>query len=369
MNIKRLENNRGRPLISQLMGSRCIYCLNELSDDRQTSLEHIVQASIGGSTVFSTRDCCKPCNDRLGAEIDAPFVDGPPLNFLRVTYDLRGQSRTVPTYRFRGVAVEENVDAQIVMAPGRLEPRLKPSVRKSRAGDIETTEVSGSTEQVREIVGGQIKAAKAKSQKLIGPDGGVLQSVDVAMAQAHATPLRTFSFRVDYNPLAYGLGLLKIAYGAAYFFQGPEWLHTQSAVQIRQILDEPSKATAEALDHWLKNADARMLEIFTGKINETEHAIFSSIVADELCIGISLFTRPDRDFSMINLGKPARIPTSPSDKVGVVIAPQTRATRWLTVSSMYRELASRMLGVDFDLEQIENDVRRGLEPTIKSIRD
>jgi hypothetical protein len=45
----------------------CIFCRNE----REPSIEHVFPAAIGGALTIER--VCKPCNDRLGAEVDAPL--------------------------------------------------------------------------------------------------------------------------------------------------------------------------------------------------------------------------------------------------------------------------------------------------------
>lgn len=48
---------------------RCIFCLN----DREPSCEHVFPAAIGGTLTIDR--VCKPCNDRLGAEVDCKLSD------------------------------------------------------------------------------------------------------------------------------------------------------------------------------------------------------------------------------------------------------------------------------------------------------
>lgn len=53
--------------------SRCIFCRAPLADQHPPSVEHVVPDAFGGTLTVAC--VCKPCNSRLGHEVDQPVVD------------------------------------------------------------------------------------------------------------------------------------------------------------------------------------------------------------------------------------------------------------------------------------------------------
>ncbi|MBI4455091.1 MAG: HNH endonuclease [Acidobacteria bacterium] len=76
---------------------RCIYCRKTLSS-KGASAEHVLQAALGWDQTISC--VCKPCNDRLGHEIDAPLVSA--MEFYRILWEVADRDGQLPKGRALG---------------------------------------------------------------------------------------------------------------------------------------------------------------------------------------------------------------------------------------------------------------------------
>jgi hypothetical protein len=75
----------------------CLFCLS--SDGPFTSEEHVIPRSLGPATndyVIPPGGVCDPCNNWLGSQVDAPFVDRFDIRPTRGLEGLRGRTGSLP---------------------------------------------------------------------------------------------------------------------------------------------------------------------------------------------------------------------------------------------------------------------------------
>ncbi len=75
----------------------CLFCLGV--DGPFTSAEHVIPRSLGPRTedyVIPPGGVCDPCNNWLGAQVDAPFVDRFDIRLTRGLEKLRGRKGALP---------------------------------------------------------------------------------------------------------------------------------------------------------------------------------------------------------------------------------------------------------------------------------
>lgn len=73
------------------MSVTCILCLEA---SKPLTEEHIFPEAAGGS--ISKRLLCKPCNDKLGRWVDAPYVSQKHIQLARAVYRIRGKKGSIP---------------------------------------------------------------------------------------------------------------------------------------------------------------------------------------------------------------------------------------------------------------------------------
>lgn len=69
----------------------CILCLEST---KPLTEEHIFPEAAGGK--ISKRVLCKPCNDKLGRWVDAPYVDQKHIQLARVAHKIPGKTGNIP---------------------------------------------------------------------------------------------------------------------------------------------------------------------------------------------------------------------------------------------------------------------------------
>ena len=73
----------------------CIICEGSFATLRRSD-EHVIPYALGGNLVIDS--VCKPCNDRLGAVVDAPLVENSLMRFLRSTLHIRTRGGEIPSF-------------------------------------------------------------------------------------------------------------------------------------------------------------------------------------------------------------------------------------------------------------------------------
>ena len=112
----------------------CILCLQ--STEPLTE-EHIFPEAAGGR--ISKQILCKPCNDRLGRRVDAPYLNQKNIQLARVTYQISGKTGNIPqpfsdTYTIDGSVGQLKIKLDKDFAP-RVVPQA-PKVWVTESGEV-----------------------------------------------------------------------------------------------------------------------------------------------------------------------------------------------------------------------------------------
>lgn len=103
----------------------CILCLE--STEPLTE-EHIFPEAAGGN--ISKYVLCKPCNDKLGHWVDAPYVDQKHIQLARVTYKIPGKTGNIPQ-PFSDIYSIDGSDGQLKIKLDKdFAPRVVPQAPK-----------------------------------------------------------------------------------------------------------------------------------------------------------------------------------------------------------------------------------------------
>lgn len=79
---------------------KCIFCLEEKPED-ELSEEHVFPEAVGG--IYKINSVCKPCNDRLGHQVDHHLTNNWLVASHRFILRIRGKSKTIPNPIENGV--------------------------------------------------------------------------------------------------------------------------------------------------------------------------------------------------------------------------------------------------------------------------
>lgn len=221
--------------------SRCVYTLVELNDrtppDEQTaSIEHIIPYALGGSDGFVLENCSKGANNRLGTDIDAPFIELPLLGMQRHVMGLKGHSGTIPALRFPGQCMGRTCSVVLPFdQPGFVDFGL--NVQGSL--DAGQLDIEGDVERFRGAIKGAIAKAKKKGLSL-QTSGLAFETVEEALqaGSVSTTDKASFRLKMDYDNFGrpWILGILKIALCAGSKMLGDTWSFGPYADKIRMCL-------------------------------------------------------------------------------------------------------------------------------------
>ncbi len=82
----------------------CPYCNNQHPSTTSFTKEHIVPFALGGSNEF-TISMCKSCNNTLGSQVDAPFINSFLVASYRLFLNLKSTSGNLPEIDLGGLGV------------------------------------------------------------------------------------------------------------------------------------------------------------------------------------------------------------------------------------------------------------------------
>lgn len=103
------------------MSDTCILCLE--SSEPLTE-EHIFPGAAGGS--ISKYLLCKPCNDKLGHWVDAPYVNQKHIQLARATYNIQGKTGKVPQPFSDIYAIDGSESTLQIKLDSNFTPRVVP---------------------------------------------------------------------------------------------------------------------------------------------------------------------------------------------------------------------------------------------------
>lgn len=325
----------------------CIYCKNDLredaSEDVRPSLEHIIQYSIGGSNAFSTRDVCRKCNSALGETVDADFLSVPLIGFARLTHDIEGYGGTVPDVTMRSRSVDTSEPAKVSFKrDAKVDVRHEPVVvRQPHPDGGEEFLVAGSPEQAREIAAGLFKKAAKSGRAILTESGRIAASVDDLLDEAVSESSERYrgQFLVKLPHLYRGFA--KVAFGFAHVALGSSWTYSPASESLRRAAS--GAATDEETTALIGGADPGIRTLFTDDLPDTaDHVVCLLLGVEPPQILVSLFGGQALTFTVkFDLGGLDMADlVFESGKLGAVVDPIQRATRWLSPMQMAGRFAS-----------------------------
>lgn len=201
---------------------RCLICLGDLLAATE---EHIFPEAVGGTLV--TQEVCKPCNDYLGSDVDAPVVGTFLVQIIRLCLGLEGKG-AIPNPFKRGTLQTD--PKQIVHVrlntSGELVPVMVPRVERSGDKAIITVDAS-EKENLLKI------ANKVRERASLKPltQEEVEAACDVQnLGQVH------IEIPIVQDTFAHYRGLIKIAYELGARWLGSAFLDDGCAQLLRDCL-------------------------------------------------------------------------------------------------------------------------------------
>lgn len=209
---------------------RCIICLIE----QPPSEEHIFPESIGGSLV--TQRVCKPCNDLLGANADAPLVNSLPVRMARNLHKIKGGSEKLPEVFGEGVLDDETEQrVRVTTDPntGAIDVRLHPKITSGTKGD----EIRIDARDIHRLP--TIVARLRKRRGLPELTDEQLQD-EIARLMSVAERGQITGVPVKHSKLVdtreFARGLAKIAYQLGHRYLGEAYLEDPVAANLRNYV-------------------------------------------------------------------------------------------------------------------------------------
>lgn len=280
--------------------ARCIYCTATLlargstaDTRRQTSLEHIVPLALGGSDDLATPDCCRGCNNDLGATVDSALLHDVLVVMERQRFRLTGHSGRIPELRMDGHSLQTGVGVTMrVSGDLDVEWHARPKVnRTENPGGTTSIHVEGSPEDALRILSGIKQSAEARGERMLGPDGVSIDDLEASVrAAAEDAPVTTeYRVHATHDPVAIRRGLAKIAFGFAHLALGPDWTFDTRAEAMRRMARGLS-SRKEVLRSASDLSDA-MRGVLLGREKEADirHLVALLPMGEESIILVSLF--------------------------------------------------------------------------------
>jgi len=161
----------------------CPYCGVD-HDDATTisSMEHVIPFAIGGTNDLTIRTC-KTCNNNLGTDVDAPFMESFFVSSKRFFLDLASTKGNAPTLDLSGTGWidDKEVPISYVISGDKKELKIAvPSVIKTSMGDgTERWQISGDPRKGKEILEGKLRQQIALGKTMTLEDGRQLRLEDL----------------------------------------------------------------------------------------------------------------------------------------------------------------------------------------------
>jgi hypothetical protein len=262
----------------------CIFCRNE----REPSIEHVFPAAIGGALTIER--VCKPCNDRLGAEVDAPLSNHRTILIKRQLLGIARRDGTQIGYEEilgHGKLVKDpDQRVRIVPEPGTGRWKHQVIYKSERIKSEDGTEIVRVTcdpSQAREVkkrIQRNRKREGLRSLSEIELQAEVDDKSKVVIEPSEV--LHSFSL----DSVRYQRAILKIVYELAWLWLGDAYLDDPIALDIRNTVIDGSEGKL--------TGQIRLGEIATfGLWKDEPHAHIGLLVAAEAGAeaGISIAVR------------------------------------------------------------------------------
>jgi len=199
---------------------RCFFCLEE----REPTAEHVFPDAIGGT--LTTARVCKPCNEFLGAKVDARLADHPHILIKRAEFRMTTSAGKAidplqKMFSIGKLASQPEKRIQLVPDPvtGQLVPRMMyHSTRKTFDDGTEAIQITLDENDIGEIEKIIQRARKCAGQEPLPVDE--IEAIIAAAQEKVATveqPDVIYELQID--TYEYQRGICKIIYELARIMQ------------------------------------------------------------------------------------------------------------------------------------------------------
>lgn len=222
--------NQGHSLASQ-----CLLCREDLLEPTE---EHIFPESVGGTLV--TREVCKPCNDYLGSDVDAPMVNTFLVQAIRLCFGLEGKGAVPNPFKKGKLQADSQQHVHVRLdESGNLMPILVPRVERS--GDkVRITVDASDKDDLLEIVN------KVRRRASLEP---LTQAQVDAGSQVQNLGQVPIEVPFTQDTAAHYRGLIKIAYELGARWLGPTFLDDSCASILRDCLMDRDYTGPDSTKH------------------------------------------------------------------------------------------------------------------------
>jgi septum formation topological specificity factor MinE len=222
---------------------KCIFCLEE----RPGSEEHVFPLAIGG--VLTTWRVCKPCNDRLGSEVDSLLSNHLLVTLSRSRLGLAGNSGTVPEpvlelLKDGHLASDPDQPVRLTVAPdGKIEPRLIFRKERLVENGLEIDRITLDAREARRRLP-TILARDRKRQGLppLAP-AEMEEEIDRLVETRQPISNSTIRGQVAIDLEAPVRALVKIVYELAFLWLGEAYLDDPMGEILRKVILEGADPT------------------------------------------------------------------------------------------------------------------------------
>lgn len=276
---------------------KCIICGNI----KQGSDEHVIPKSLGNE-VLRINNVCKNCNDGLGKYVDEHLVNNFLSQLIRLTLNLRGQSKKVPNPFAKG---KDSQGRQI-----HVSDEFKPSLplRLEQDGNIIRT-VGGTQEQ-------SIKALESKLKRMGKTESEIQEIISSAIIKIdNYQPELHYNCEFDINKLS--LGILKIAYEYMYLTFGEQFYEDETAQKIRKVLYQATLGDFSEIYETQQYIPQSIKDIYLKYAYKYKNAHILYLIKDtanQLVLNISLFKNDALTFAILVSKDASKYNLEPSKK-------------------------------------------------------
>lgn len=199
---------------------KCIFCNREYE---KLSEEHIFPEAIGGSLILHNK-VCKPCNDKLGEQIDSLLTNHYIITLARNVLSIDGKTG-IPN-PFKAGILEDGRKVKVMMdSEKKFFPKLTPEVKKTKPNKYHISVDETEREHLPTIIR---KIAQRNAYNIT--DQEILDIIEEGEEHSVLSPI-SCNFEIDTKN--YKKAILKIAYEMGFYWLGDEYQHDPIAEQIR----------------------------------------------------------------------------------------------------------------------------------------
>jgi hypothetical protein len=223
-------------------GMYCPYCNVDHDQHVKFSKEHIVPFAVGGSNCLTIL-VCEDSNNRLGGDVDKPFIEFWSVRADRFLFELAGTDGTLPTLDLSGTSQIDGREVRVIYRITKEGKDLRigsPMVTKAQTATGEQWTVSGSPDAVRRVITGKLESQLKKELEMRDSNGvvltmdgidGVIDSAEERLLLPEIVWTERFVFLEQIRFFA------KLALATCHFVLGESFSKSIQASRLRQAME------------------------------------------------------------------------------------------------------------------------------------